>query len=148
MSWAKMRWAIFLSTAILLSGAGLSFAQPPGLVVDPLHRTMKLEGGDAIIDWREGYIQVTAIGVADPALVVNRSHERILATKTARLRAYEKLGEILNGVTVDSQGILGEELLRSSTLASSMTATIRNAQIIEEHLRLIPRMAPSWDSSP
>jgi hypothetical protein len=146
MSWGKTGFAAFLSIGALLLGVGLSFAQSPAWVTaNPLRREVKVaEGivkgrvGQGIIDWAGGYIQVTALGAADPKMAVSRTHERTLATKTARLLAYEKLGEILNGIAVDSENNVGEELLRSSALRTSMRAIIRNAYIVEERSEINP----------
>lgn len=86
------------------------------------------------VKWDDGYIEVVARGAADPALARNRSHAEVLALKTARYRAYEKLLEIVNGVRLDAYTRLKKELLADGGLDARVRGMVRGARIIDQKL--------------
>lgn len=84
------------------------------------------------VKWDEGYIEVMALGAADPAMAANLAHAEVLALKTARYRAYEKLLEIVRGVRLSAYTQLERELLADGVLMARVRGMVRGARIISQ----------------
>jgi len=94
----------------------------------PLVNILGDEGYQSIIDWTEGYIQVSGRGTVDPAKAVSEADAYSMAEKTARMLAYEKLAETINGISLTSTTTLKDEKLASSSFSAKVEATIKFAR--------------------
>jgi len=90
------------------------------------------------VKWDDGYLEVMAMGVADPAQAVNQAHAEVLALKTARYRAYERLLEIVKGVRLTSRTLVRKEVLADSRLLTLVTGMVRGARVISEKVSRRP----------
>jgi hypothetical protein len=83
-------------------------------------------GGKGSIDWTTGMIKVTGSG-APPERGTTAS-KRLMAVRAARVDALRQLGEIVNGVKVDSETIVKDFVTESDTIRTQMSALIKGAQ--------------------
>ncbi len=88
--------------------------------------------GRAIVDWQQGYIQVTTRATADPKICVNIFQCRSLADRAARTLAYVELTRIIKGVNVTASTILRDELIKVSAARTFVRGFIRGARQIGE----------------
>jgi len=87
---------------------------------------------DAAPNWNTNTIQVTGMGVANPALVTTPAHASMLARRAAVLDAYRQLAEEINGVQVDSETTVQNMMIQSDKVRTSVNALIKNARIVSE----------------
>jgi hypothetical protein len=83
-------------------------------------------GGKGSIDWTTGMIKVTGTG-APPDKGTNAS-KRLMALRAARVDALRQLGEVVNGVKVDSETVVKDFVTESDTIRTQMSALIKGAQ--------------------
>ena len=88
--------------------------------------------GRSIVDWQQGYIQVTTRATADPKMCVNIFQCRSLADRAARTLAYVELTRIIKGVSVTASTILRDELVKVSAARTFVRGFIRGARQIGE----------------
>lgn len=127
-----------LSMALLASGDSAARADVPwweqSPQADPLDQRQVSPDWSSRISWKKGYIEVVARGSADPRLAQGMAHAEILALKTARMRAYERLLEVIKGIHLDSSTTLRQELLADSRLRARLQGTVRGARVIQERV--------------
>ena len=87
---------------------------------------------DAAPDWNSNKIQVTGMGVANPALVRSPAHAAMLARRAAVADAYRQLAEVVNGVQVDAETTVEQMMLTSDIVKTRISAVIKGAQIVSE----------------
>ena len=86
--------------------------------------------GLTIVDWQQGYIQVTTRATADPKMCVNIFHCRSLADRAARTLAYAELTRIVQGVNVTASTILRDEMVKVAAVRTFVKGFIRGARQI------------------
>ena len=102
-------------------------------------RTVDSTGKAAIrIKWDEKYIQVKAVGHADPALAFSAVHAKSMALAAARALAYAKLAEAVEGVRVDGVTLVKNALLHSQLVRTRVKAHIRGAHVVSEKATATP----------
>ena len=79
-------------------------------------------------NWVEGWLEVRAEATADRRRCLDQAHCFSVAAKTARHLAYEKLAEVIDGLSIDGRATYGRELMRSSELRTSVKSFIRGAR--------------------
>lgn len=82
------------------------------------------------VDWTQKSINANGEGIAPPN-ALSRTQSTGLAAKAATADAYRKLGEIINGVHVESNTTV-ENLMVQSQIKLRVEATIKGAQIISQ----------------
>ena len=82
------------------------------------------------VDWTSKIITVTGTGIA-PDTAINSTQATGLAAKAAYADAYSKLGEIVNGVQVESTTTVAN-LSAQSRIQTRVAATIKGAKVISE----------------
>jgi len=82
--------------------------------------------------WTKGYIEVIGEAACDMAEALNEADCYLSARRAAIVLAQEKLSEMVNGVVIDGEATLGNELLVSSTLRTKTIGLIRGAEIFSE----------------
>ena len=82
------------------------------------------------VDWTQKNINANGEGIAPPN-ALSRTQSDGLAAKAATADAYRKLGEIINGVHVESNTTV-ENLTVQSQIKLRVEATIKGAQIISQ----------------
>ncbi len=82
--------------------------------------------------WTKGYIEVVGEAACDMAEALNEADCYLSARRAAIVLAQEKLSEMVNGVVIDGETTLRNELLVSSTLRTKTLGLIRGAEIISE----------------
>lgn len=82
--------------------------------------------------WTQGYVEVVGEAGCDPAEALNQADCYVRARKAAIALAHEKLSETINGIVVDGQTLLKNELLRSSTLRTKTRGLVRGARVVNE----------------
>ena len=101
----------------------------PLLVTAPAARAdlvQNVGGGRGTIDWSSGTITVTGSGAPPDRGTV--ASKRLMALRAARVDALRQLGEIVNGVKVDSETTVKDFTVDSDTIHAQMSALIRGAQ--------------------
>jgi hypothetical protein len=83
-------------------------------------------GGKGSIDWTTGTIKVTGTGA--PPDKGTTASKRLMALRAARVDALRQLGEIVNGVKVDSETVVKDFVTESDTIRTQMSALIKGAQ--------------------
>ncbi|MEE9274400.1 MAG: caspase family protein, partial [bacterium] len=84
------------------------------------------------LKWDDGYIEVKALGTADPALVFSVVQGKAMAVEAARALAYAKLAEAVEGVSVDGVTLVKNALLQSQVVRTRVKAHIKNARVLSE----------------
>ena len=87
---------------------------------------------DAAPDWNSNKIQVTGMGVANPALVRSPAHAAMLARRAAVADAYRQLAEVVNGVQVDAETTVEQMMLTSDIVKTRISAVIKGAIVVSE----------------
>lgn len=90
------------------------------------------------VKWDEGYIEVKAIGHANPAIAFSSVHAKSMALEAARALAYAKLAESIEGVRVDGITLVKNALLKSQLVRTRVKAHIRNARVVREKSTATP----------
>jgi hypothetical protein len=98
----------------------------------PLKQTVSGADFTATVNWEDGYLEVTGEATCDPSLSVNQSHCYTMALKAARALAYEKLAETVHGVHVSSSNTFQDEVIKDTSLRTTVQGLIKNARIISE----------------
>ena len=83
-------------------------------------------------NWDTNTIQVTGMGVANPALATTPAHASMLARRAAVADAYRQLAEEINGVQVDSETTVQNMMIKSDEVRTRVNALIKNARIVSE----------------
>lgn len=107
--------------------------QPGGLTRDDIfHRT------GTRTNYVNGYIEARAVATADPRRCINSVHCYSVAEKAARYLALEKLAETVDGIRIDSHGLVGNELLVNSELRTHVVALIQGAREVKVERSVAP----------
>ncbi len=137
----KQRWIsrmISVPLGLMLFLAGPAWAQPDWVKqkrqstlrrAEPI-RIGGRQRGRSIVDWQQGYIQVTTQATADPKMCVNIFQCRSLADRAARTLAYAELTRIIKGVSISATTILRDEMVKVSVVRESVRGFIRGARQI------------------
>lgn len=108
-----------LAAVILLVASASASAEPMA--------TSFVEG----VDWKKQVITVTGEGIVPPK-AINVAQAKRLAATAAKADAYRKLGELINGVRVESQTTVEEMVTTSDVIKMRVSATIKGAQVVSE----------------
>jgi hypothetical protein len=82
--------------------------------------------------WAAGYIEVVGEATCDPDVALSEADCYVSARRAAIVLAQEKLSETVNGIVIDSETTLKNELLKSSTLRTKTYGLLRGAEISYE----------------
>lgn len=94
------------------------------------------------INWKDNRICIIAGGTANMDHAQSVGHARVIALKTARILAYEKLAEKLKGVIVGSQSTLTNGNLDETQVKTIVNATIRNVSFEKEAVSFLSDGSP------
>jgi hypothetical protein len=89
------------------------------------------DGGAAVTNWTDGYVEVTAVGTANLALAQSKAHALSQAEETARALAYRKLAERIYGVQVNSKTTVSGAVATSDALTTQTRGLIRDAHEVK-----------------
>lgn len=87
---------------------------------------------DASPNWNTGTIQVTGMGVANPAMATTPAHLSMMARRAAVADAYRQMAEAVQGVQVDAETTVEQMMLTSDIVKTRVSAVIRGARIVSE----------------
>ena len=87
---------------------------------------------DAAPNWNTNVIQVTGMGVGNPALAKTPAHASMMAKRAAIADAYRQLAEMVQGVQVDAETTVEQMMLTSDVVKTRVSAIIKGAQIVSE----------------
>lgn len=87
---------------------------------------------DAAPNWNTGTIQVTGMGVANPAMATTPAHLSMMARRAAVADAYRQMAEAVQGVQVDAETTVEQMMLTSDIVKTRVSAVIRGARIVSE----------------
>lgn len=120
--------------AFLVAGAA---ALAPASAQTPFRSTSTNALGTGVIDWVEGYIEATGYGVAPET--GNIAQEELLAMEAARVIAYQRLAELMNGVEIKAQTAVENIQFRRSAVIARVEAFIKGATIVDQSVEYISR---------
>jgi len=86
---------------------------------------------DAVIDWTEGWIFATGMGIP-PADSISEAHGRLQARESALYIAYERLAEIIEGVSILGVASVRKLILDDDVLEIVVKGEVSKAQIVPE----------------
>ena len=95
---------------------------------DAVSDVRKTEEFKSKVDWESGIIRVSARGTVDPAKAVSKADFRVMAEKTAKLLALEKLAMIVDSIQITSGTYLKDEKLHNSQLGAKVNSTIKGSR--------------------
>ena len=87
---------------------------------------------NAAPDWNANKIQVTGMGVGNPALATTPAHAAMMARRAAMADAYRQLAEMVQGVQVDAETTVEQMMLTSDVVKTKVSAIIKGAKIVDE----------------
>jgi hypothetical protein len=82
------------------------------------------------INWEAGIIKATGMGVRPSGMP--SAQAKALAKRAAIADCYRNLGEIINGVKVDSETVVKNFITESDEIRTQVSAFIKGAQIVSE----------------
>ena len=133
-NYGKAILATVVFGTIIFSGVGVThtvFAEPaPQTTVAvkvKVQQPMK-----TCVDWTKGSasdLTVIGIGVPPEDAGFNGS---VLARRAAIVDAYRNLAEMIEGVRVDAETLMGDFMVRNDTVRTQVNALIKGAKILEE----------------
>lgn len=92
----------------------------------------KVDAAPATPNWNTNTIQVTGMGVANPAMAKTAAHGAMMARRAAIADAYRQLAEAINGVQVDAETTIEQMMLTSDVVRTRVSAVIQGARIVSE----------------
>ena len=87
---------------------------------------------DAAPDWNTNTIQVTGMGVSNPALARTPAHASMMARRAAMADAYRQLLETVQGVNVDAETTVENMMLANDVVKIKVTGIVKGAKVISE----------------
>jgi hypothetical protein len=94
------------------------------------------------IGFREENFCIIAGGGADTTKTLNLGHARSLSLRNARILAYEKMAERLEGVILGSKSSLKSDLLSEGEVKTIVKATLKNVSIQKEAVSFLSDGSP------
>lgn len=85
------------------------------------------------VNWEEGTIVATGMGVASPN-TVNIAQAKALARRAAVVDAYRQMAETISGVQVTSESTVKMFMTQSDVTRTKVEATIKGARVIKERV--------------
>lgn len=93
------------------------------------------ECGGVVVSRDQRRIVVKAGATANSSRAVNAAHGFAMAAKAARVLAYERLAEVVNGVSIDGASTFRGDLLNDSRLRTAVKTVVHGAEVIREEFR-------------
>jgi len=110
--------------------AGLLVVAGGPATAEPFVQKQREGNATVVENWREGYLQVTAIGTADPR--ENVVQAEAMALEAARVLAQARLVELVQGVTVRSKALVQNVKLDQKTTATEAKGTLKHAVTVDQ----------------
>lgn len=88
-------------------------------------------GPNGAVDWDQNVVQAKGIGVP-PATVSHPAQMRVMARRAAIVDAQRNLAEVIQGVQVNSETTVQNNIVLDDFVKSKVTALIQGARIIQE----------------
>ncbi|OUR95705.1 hypothetical protein A9Q84_14485 [Halobacteriovorax marinus] len=92
--------------------------------------------------FREENICIIAGGAADTTKTLNLAHARSLSLRNARIIAYEKMAERLEGVIIGAQTTQSGDLISDGQVKTIVQATLKNVEIQKESVSFLSDGSP------
>ena len=131
---SKVFMAAVLVGTVLFSGAEAGntvFAEPASQTSVAVNVQIRqpMQGG---IDWTKGAASdMTVIGIGLPPENAGLNGST-LARRAAIVDAYRNLAELIEGVQVDAETLMGDFMVRNDTVRTQVNALVKGAKILEE----------------
>ena len=84
------------------------------------------------VDWVKGKIRVTGSGAPPTNPNMPAGQKRLMALRAAQLDAYRLLGEMIDGVKVDSETIVKDFVTESDIIKTEVHSFIKGAKKVKE----------------
>jgi hypothetical protein len=92
--------------------------------------------------FRDDNICIIAGGAADTTKTINLAHARSLSLRNARIIAYEKMAERLEGVIIGAQTTQSGDLISDGQVKTIVQATLKNVEIQKESVSFLSDGSP------
>jgi len=89
------------------------------------------------IDWNGGFLEVTAVGASDPDKAINQGDAMKQADITACDLAYEKLAEIIGGVSITSNVSYRDLFKRDATAKEKVEAYVKGSRALKRKVDVL-----------
>jgi len=91
---------------------------------------IQMEDGAGRIDWQNGYVTATGIGMAPPG-AASEAQARALAVRAATVTARRNLLETMGGVQIDSDTTIRNNMVASDAVQSVIRGELYNSRILD-----------------
>ncbi len=89
------------------------------------------DGDEGRVDWSNGAIQATGIGVP-PDNIKSAAQARAMAKRAARVVAFGRLLELIEGIHVDSTTVVKNMVLESDIVKTNVKGMVNGARVVKE----------------
>lgn len=118
-------------TMILLIAAMLVAAAAWAESLDNSYiQRFELEDGGGRIDWQNGFVTATGVGMAPPG-ARGEAQARALAVRAATVTARRNLLEIIGGVQIDSSTTIRNNMVANDSVQSVINGYLHNSRILD-----------------
>ncbi|MBN1424181.1 hypothetical protein JXA88_06470 [Candidatus Fermentibacteria bacterium] len=133
-----MRWTVFVAIALALPCMAAEWWEEELQAQEAVEEGTPVQACAGKVLWTQGFIEVVGEAACDMDEALSEGHCYVMARRAAIVLAQEKLSETVNGIVVDGETLLRNELLSSSTLRTTMRGLVKGAQVVHEDRVTLP----------
>lgn len=132
---ARVR-ATAVGTAVTIALLAAAVATPArAQATEPFVQSEDAENGQTTENWRQGYLQATGIGTADPG--DNPVQAEAMAVQAARVVAQSRLLKLISGVTIRSKNLVKNASLDKQLIATEAQGSLEGAVTVDKQVEWV-----------